>query len=103
MLEVHIYAVGLLDHLRTVRGTWKHLGRREAIRTLRHRLGYLRHQIRARNWRAVRNYFNGYLAEPLTHDEAWTRCGHGWTRKRALRDLNRHMDKLARDGGESHG
>jgi hypothetical protein len=99
MREVDVYPVGLLATLRTVRGIWKYKGKREALRILWFRLGYLRNQARAGNWRAVRNYFNGYLAEPLHSNSTWTRCGHGWTERRALRDLDRHMRKLARDAG----
>lgn len=71
----------------------------------------LDHQIRERletcNWYGLRALlhaalechkprFDGpfgplnHLAEP-TVDGGWTRCGHGWTRKRALRDLDRHV------------
>jgi hypothetical protein len=97
MHEVDVYPVGLFHTLRTVRGIWKYQGKREALRSLRFRLRYLRDQARVGNWRAVRSYFNGYLAEPLHSDGAWTRCGHGWTERRALRDLDRHMRKLATD------
>lgn len=34
--------------------------------------------------------FNGYLAEPLTFPAHMTRCGHAWTKRRALADLTRH-------------
>lgn len=47
------------------------------------------HHARGGNWRDVRNMFNGWLAE---HRYAGTRCGHGWTRRRALADLRRHLD-----------
>jgi hypothetical protein len=48
-----------------------------------------------RGWRKG-GYWNGYLAEPLLADPAWTRCGHGWTRHRALCDLDRHIESLTR-------
>ncbi|GEP34318.1 hypothetical protein NSZ01_20860 [Nocardioides szechwanensis] len=44
---------------------------------------YLQRQIKAHRWRAVRNYFNGYLAEhrhPCRHD-----AGHAWTMRAAER------------------
>ena len=46
---------------------------------------------RAGRWREVRNTFNGYLAEMTPC--LGSRCGHGWTRRRALRDLYRHTDE----------
>ena len=54
---------------------------------------YLLYQIKARNWRAVRNYFNGYLAEWHYAPEGvnLTMCGKGWTRKAALHSLGRHI------------
>jgi hypothetical protein len=45
-------------------------------------------RAKRREWRALKNYFNGYLAE---HPTAGTRCGHGWTKARALRDLDQHL------------
>lgn len=55
--------------------------------------GYVLHQVHNRNWRAVRNYFNGYLAEWHYPPEGVThhRCGKGWTRKAAIRSLGRHI------------
>ena len=75
--SVDIYPVGLFSDIK------------------RRRLGpgrsYLVGRIRVHNWRAVRNYFNGYLAE---HPTRGTRCGHGWTRRRALNNLDRHLRTL---------
>lgn len=57
---------------------------------------YIRTQVAARKWRAVRQSFNGYLAEidyppsALIHNH----CGHGWTKRRAARRLGEY---LARD------
>lgn len=45
---------------------------------------------RRRQWRSVKNTFNGYLAEPTPFPAHLTRCGSGWTRRRALRSLQRH-------------
>jgi hypothetical protein len=45
-----------------------------------------------RHWRR-RSTWNGYLAEP-TVDILWTRCGHGWTKGRALRSLKRHVGEV---------
>jgi hypothetical protein len=41
--------------------------------------------------RAIRNACGGWHAE---HAYAGTRCGTGWTRRRALRDLRRHLDQI---------
>lgn len=91
MGDVTIYPVGLLQH-------WQHFvhtpDRKAARRRLRNDLRYPLRQARARNWRAVKNYFNGYLAE---HHTLGTRAGHGWTRGRAYRDLARHLHRDPRN------
>jgi hypothetical protein len=71
---IEVYPVGLLSDIKRgkVRYGVKH---------------YLIPQIQRRNWRAVRNYFNGYLAEwhfP-PNESRHTRCGRGWTKRAALR------------------
>lgn len=88
--NIDIYRVGVLDALRA---DWRIVTvlRRRPYR-LRQEARYLLMQAKRRNWRAVRNSFNGFLAE---HRYAGTRCGHGWTRQRALADLRRHLDELA--------
>lgn len=53
---------------------------------LRAGLRYLHLQAKARNWRAVRNYFNGYLAE---HEHGGHNAGRGWTKRAALRRVER--------------
>ena len=82
MTEIHgieTYPVGLLRDLKD--------------RRLKSGLRYLLHQARRRNWRAVRNCFNGYLAEWSYPPEGLIqhRCGTGWTRKAALRSYGRHL------------
>jgi hypothetical protein len=88
--DITIYPVGLLAH-------WQqfihHPDRKDARRSFRYALRYPLRQARARNWRAVKNYFNGYLAE---HAHLGTRCGTGWTRGRAYRDLARHLHRAPR-------
>lgn len=76
-----IYPVGVLSTLLTV-------GRslRLARSTIRHEGRYLAYQARKGNWRAVRNSFNGYLAE---HDGHPHNCGRGWTRRAAKRRVDR--------------
>ncbi len=82
MSETHgieTYAVGLFLDLRR--------------RSLRGGLRYVARQVKRREWRAVRNYFNGYLAEWHYAPEGvivW-RCGRGWTRKAALRSLGKRI------------
>jgi hypothetical protein len=61
-----------------------------AFGRVRWHVRYLREQAAGRNWGAVRSALNGYLAEPNMPIE-FDRCGHGWTRRRALRDLERHL------------
>ncbi|MFC8832326.1 hypothetical protein ACFT8V_03890 [Streptomyces griseoincarnatus] len=89
--DIVIYPVGLLAH-------WQHFihnpDRKAARRRFRLDLRYPFRQARARNWRAVKNYFNGYLAE---HATLGTRCGTGWTRGRAYRDLARHLHRDPRN------
>lgn len=70
-----VYPVGLLMD-------WKH----RKVRPLRRALRYPLRQARAHNWRAVRNYFNGYLAE---HDGHPHNAGRGWTKRAAVRRVNR--------------
>lgn len=88
--DITIYPVGLLAH-------WQHFvhnpDREDARRRFRYALRYPLRQARARNWRDVKNYFNGYLAE---HAHLGTRCGTGWTRGRAYRDLARHLNSAPR-------
>jgi hypothetical protein len=77
-MMIDVYPVGLLE-------AWQHRRIPGKLRSWRR---YLVRQMRAGNWRAVRNSFNGYLAEA---DGSWgaTRCGHGWTKQRATDDLLR--------------
>jgi hypothetical protein len=84
--KIDVYAVGLWRDLRQFRASG-HRPRR--VRRLARSLRYPFRQARARNWRAVRNYFNGYLAEPYTMPPGVTRCGRGWTRRGALKDWER--------------
>ena len=44
------------------------------------------YRIRHRQWRAMRNYFNGWLAE---HPDGASSAGRGWTQRAALRRLRR--------------
>jgi hypothetical protein len=84
---VDVYPVGLLADLQR---DWRMVTklRKRPIYVAR-RLRYLRERIARREWRAVKNTFNGYLAEPAEWPDGLTRCGSGWTRRRALSDLRR--------------
>ncbi len=37
-----------------------------------------------------RNYYNGYLAEPYEWPTGVTKCGHAWTKRRAVAKLNKY-------------
>lgn len=73
MSETDVYPVGLLLDFK--RGRLRYGLRR-----------YLMRQVRDRNWRAVRNYFNGYLAE---HRHGGHNAGRGWTKRAAIRRVER--------------
>lgn len=87
--EVDVYPVGLLDDLKMLRG-------RLRIRDGGHPgpwwsfLYHLRQgtvvRIKRGEWRAFRNYFNGYLAE---HPDGRSNAGRGWTKRAAVRRLDR--------------
>lgn len=86
--DVEIYSVGLLRDLALfVHSPDRSYARRVLRRSVRYVLG----QAKARNWRAAKSYFNGYLAEPRHDVPGFTRCGTGWTRGRAYRDLIRRL------------
>lgn len=88
--NIAVYRVGMLQALFM---DWRRLTKRlgpgwwKPTYTVRE-LRQLAYWARRRNWRAIRNAFNGWLAE---HAYAGTRAGHGWTRRRALADLQRHL------------
>jgi hypothetical protein len=75
--QIIVYPVGLFSDLKR--------------RRLRSGIRYLWYQARRGKWRAVGNYFNGYLAEVQYSSMHHYRCGHGWTKRRALSDLGRHL------------
>lgn len=94
-----IYPVGVLHSLQIIGraltvAAIPHRNRMPIIRReVRKQIRYLTGQARARNWRAVRNSFNGYLAEPYFIPVGMRRCGAGWSQKRAIRDLLRHYEE----------
>ena len=79
---ISVYPVGFYRDLKQLRRAFQ----------LKDWLG-VRHRVRwiTRSWR-MRSYWNGYLAEvdyptALLHRT----CGHGWTKRRALSSLGRHL------------
>lgn len=87
-IPVDVYPVGVLSGLLRM---WRAFDRSPDLRGKR--LGIVRYvvrverrylvgQVRKRNWRAVRNSFNGYLAE---HRGCAHNCGRGWTKRAAKR------------------
>lgn len=87
--RVDVYPVGLLADLRLIGRLLNPLTTPGIPLTGRYR--GIRRTIR--NIRAAprrRSAWNGYLAEPRAFPAHMTRCGHGWTRRRALHDLNQH-------------
>ena len=85
--DITIYPVGLLHDWQIFVHA---IDRTYARRQLRGSLSREVDRIKARKWREAKNYFNGYLAE---HETLGTRCGTGWTRSRAYRDLARHLHR----------
>lgn len=77
--EVVIYPVGMLSDLQR---------RRFRVATRR-----LLEMIRDGRWRALKNAFNGYLAEPSQWPSGLRRCGSGWTHGRALASLEHYARK----------
>ena len=80
MIHTDIYPVGLLSDIkrrRVRRGVSSFL------------IGYC---IRGRRWRSARNYFNGYLAE---HEGCHHNAGKGWTKRAAVRRVERLCAKAA--------
>lgn len=107
--EVEVYPVGLMSNICTIRRRLEFFGLSlSSFQPLGKTVRYLRFQLRGnsegRNLRAARQHlFNGYLAEPVVWPEdRWlTRCGSGWTRNRAVRDLRRRYRNAApRQGGQ---
>lgn len=103
-MKIDVYPVGALKqllhtwHILTARKFSVFVGppsRLWRLSRARRSLSYIpktvtRH-IRNRQWRELKNDFNGYLAEPTPWPEGATRCGSGWTKRRALRSLQRNI------------
>ena len=74
MNNVIVYPVGLFSD-------WKR-------KRVRHGMKRVFSNLSRAELRNVKNYFNGYLAE---HEFKGTRCGTGWTKRRAMKDLIHHL------------
>lgn len=89
---IDVYPVGLFRDLRQFRHD-RLAGAPRRWRRLRHGLRTPLRAARTRDWHHVKTYLNGYLAEPADFPPGLTRCGSGWTRRRALRDYERRADR----------
>ena len=85
--ETDVYPVGVLDDLLSAY-RWTRAGHpREALAKLHYSARGLIERARDGKWRSIRQAFNGYLAEPAPWPDGLKGCGHGWTKRRALRKL----------------
>lgn len=84
--NIDVYRVGVLYALWFDWRAMTIAGRRPAATG--HEIRNLIRLVKARNWRTFRQAFGGWHAE---HAYAAVNCGTGWTRKRALADLHRHL------------
>lgn len=80
-MNIDVYPVGILRDV-------QHAGVPHGLKVWAR---YVRALGRQRNWWAIKNTFNGYLAEPAPWPPRLQRCGTGWTKRRALLDLQRKM------------
>ena len=102
--KISVYPVGALYNIQTayraVTTMWRWDLARTEFRDLRR---YTLTRLRERNWRALKNEFNGYLAEidyPCDH-LAFRTCGHGWTKRRAARRLGEYLTRDNSAEGEA--
>jgi hypothetical protein len=104
MSEIDVHATGVLSELQAVGRcldpTWP--GRYRGPHRLPQGESGWRRKALPHFWqrllRAVkrRNAWHGYHAEPRVMPPGVKRIGTGWTRRRALRDLERHIAEAAR-------
>lgn len=90
-LEIDIYPVGWLRALKDYRSCKRNKLKKHAWVHIRREFAYMKIHVKKKNWRALQNQFNGYLAEPIQWPPGeypkGHRCGHGWTQNRALWSL----------------
>lgn len=98
-MSIDIYPVGWLAALLRLRRAYeagfpaehRNEARAHARGAVRYQLRRNAEQIRAGKWRELKNSFNGYLAEPTPFPAGISRCGSGWTKRRARRSLDRQL------------
>lgn len=98
--QIGVYPVGAFSAAKDIRRMIKQRAYRNAWRRAKGEARSLRRRIEDGNWRILRKWFNGYLAE-IDYPPVGLRhmtCGHGWTKKRAARKLGEY---LWRDNGSS--
>ena len=91
MNDTDVYPVGVLSKILIIwsiftEGDYGEGKFKLSWRHIKQEWQFIRYQISMRDWNAVVNSFNGYLAEHHGHPHD---CGHGWTKKRAIRRANR--------------
>lgn len=112
-MKIDIYPVGWLSVLLGLRRAFNPTVpypapakvRIHALRAVRYELRTNIRQVKHGKWRALKNTFNGYLAEPTPFPAGVRRCGSGWTKRRARRSLDRQLATVATspslsDGGD---
>jgi hypothetical protein len=86
--QIDIYPIGWLHAFQSAGRCLRRGHLITAWQFLRSEARYNLIQARRGHWRAVRNTLGGYHAE---HNTLGRRCGTGWTRRRAINDLYRHL------------
>jgi len=89
---IDVYPVGFFSDLKIWAGNPDRGAARQRLWRDIHRA------LSRRTWR--RYLLNGFLAEPRDWPDGLKRCGSGWTRGRALRDLQRRIDRARAILGE---
>jgi hypothetical protein len=77
--EVDVYPVGFMFDILYYYRAFKHKG----IRLMPSLKRIFRAEVLFR-----KSYWNGFLAEPYNFPAGLRTCGHGWTKKRAMKKLN---------------
>jgi len=105
---IDVYPVGLLADLQrawrahvTKRPDLAPVARRHSRRNLRRQVARMLSNARRGRWHELKNTLNGHLAEPAPWPDGLKRCGSGWTRKRALRSLRRHLRRAGIEQGRA--
>lgn len=88
--RVDVYPVGILWAFKD--------DQRKGWRRVRSQLTRAWAHVKAGRWHEARSIFNGYLAEcPDMDGTHWHNCGRGWTKRAALRRVERlHREQATR-------